>query len=169
MKVLLPLNPENATEEEVRDYKLREAARAIVMDDTSRIALLFVAKENYYKLPGGGIEPGEDRIEALRRECMEELGVEIKDIAEVGSIVEYRKIFKMKQTSYCHVAKVHGNAIPPSFTDEELENDFQINWMSFDDAMRALHECRPTSIEGRAYIVPRDIRFLEEAKRHLVS
>jgi ADP-ribose pyrophosphatase YjhB (NUDIX family) len=41
-------------------------------------------------LPGGHIEEGENQIEALHRECLEEVGVKIKDVEPLG----YQKITK---------------------------------------------------------------------------
>ena len=52
----------NVSEEEVKNYRVREAGRAVVMDRDGMIALLHVTKESYYKLPGGGIEETEDKI-----------------------------------------------------------------------------------------------------------
>ncbi len=39
---------------------------------------------------GRGIEEGEDNIEALKRECMEEIGCTITNVRELGVIEEYR-------------------------------------------------------------------------------
>jgi len=50
---------------------LREAARAVLFDDDDNIPLLFVAKHHYHKLPGGGIDDGENKEDALIRECRE--------------------------------------------------------------------------------------------------
>ena len=82
MEQLLLLNPEYASEEEAAQYPVREAARAVVMDAENNVALLRVANKNYYKLPGGGIEVGEDRISALKRECLEEIGCSIEVVGE---------------------------------------------------------------------------------------
>lgn len=80
MKQLALINPENSTEEEVKTYQVREAARAIVLDENNMIALLHVSRDGYYKLPGGGIEDSEDPVDALKRECREEIGCEIEVI-----------------------------------------------------------------------------------------
>lgn len=52
--------------------------RAIIID-SGRLALIKRnrADEEYYVLPGGGIEPGEEPLQALQREVFEELGVTI--------------------------------------------------------------------------------------------
>ena len=167
MKLLKLINPENVSEEEVKSYKVREAARAIVVDEYGKIALLHVSKEHYYKLPGGGIEDGEDKMKALERECQEEIGCAVEVVSEVGSIVEYRRIFSLKQTSYCYLAKVKGKKGIPDFTDDEKENGFEQVWSSSNDALKVLKESKATSVEGSAYIVPRDTTFLEEAKNYL--
>ena len=41
-------------------YKIRKASRSIVLNNLHEVALLYVSKNNYHKLPGGGIEVGEN-------------------------------------------------------------------------------------------------------------
>lgn len=164
MKLLKLINPENVSEEEVKNYKVREAGRAVVFDEDGKIALLHVTKKNYYKLPGGGVEDGEDKIIALKRECQEEIGCDVEVVSEIGSIVEYRKMFTLKQTSYCYLAKVKGKKGVPEFTNSEKRNGFENVWLHYDEALKALIESKALNNEGRDYIVPRDKTFLEKAK-----
>lgn len=164
MKLIKIINPEDVSEEEVKSYRTREAGRAVVFDVENNLALLRVSKENYYKLPGGGIEEGEDKMIALYRECKEEIGCDIEVIKELGFIVEYRKIFTLKQTSHCFLAKVKGPKGKPDFTDSEKEKGFEVVWLPYNEALKALNEGKASSIEGGSYIVPRDIAFVEEAK-----
>lgn len=164
MKQLAIINPENVSEEEIKSYRVREAARAIVVDEEGKIALLHVSKANYYKLPGGGLEGNEDKIIALQRECQEEIGCDIKVVGEVGIIVEYRKFCTLKQTSYCYLVKIKGEKGMPNFTDSEMGAGFVPVWLSYKDALQAIRNSQTTHIEGSVYIVPRDTIFLEEAK-----
>ena len=168
MKLLAILNPENVFEEEVKNYSIREAARAIVLDENGKVALLHVSRKNYYKLPGGGIDEGENKESALRRECQEEIGCDIEIVGEVGIIIEHRKVYTLKQTSYCYLAKVRGEKGRPEFTDDEVEEGFTEVWLPYEEAERALSESKATDLEGSAYIVVRDNLFLREAKKHLV-
>lgn len=163
MQLLGLINPEHVTEEEVQGYSVREAARAVVTDAEGAIALLHVVNEQYYKLPGGGIEDGEDRIRALVRECLEEIGCYIEVVCEVGKVVEYRKIFTLKQTSYCYVACVRGPKGAPEFTQSERDKGFEVVWMPYRAAQEALRNSTPSSFEGKHYIVPRDVLLLEAA------
>lgn len=166
MKQLAIINPENVLEKELKKYLTRNAARAIIFDENKLVALLYVSNEKYYKLPGGGIEDLEDFEKALERECLEEIGSSIDIVSELGSIVEYRKIFNLKQTSYCYLAKLKGKKGVSSFTKEELKKGFKPVWLPYKEALKILSNNIATSFEGKNYIVPRDITFLEEAKKY---
>ena len=163
MKQIATINPRNVSEAEVANYKLGEAARAIVVDKENKIALLWVGRDKYYKLPGGGIEPGEDRMIGLQRECYEEIGCAAEVIGEIGYTLEYWKEDDEKQTSYCYLAKMVGEKGTPDFTQSEKDRDFGIVWVSYPEAIELLKESKPIQFEGE-YIKPRDLAFLEEAK-----
>lgn len=150
-------------------YRLRTAARAIVYDDANHIALLRVGRDNYYKLPGGGIEDGEDQKQALRRELLEEIGCEAEIIGEVGEIVQYLDQIKLKQTSYCYLAKQIGEKNKPNFTDEELEKGFEIYWANdIDEAIKLLGSSK-TNYDSGTSIVKRDLTLLVAAKSMMQS
>jgi 8-oxo-dGTP pyrophosphatase MutT (NUDIX family) len=59
--------------------RLRNSAKAIVIVDGRLLAVKIRDDEvgEFFVLPGGGQEPGESLTEALRRECLEELGAEV--------------------------------------------------------------------------------------------
>ncbi|MFA6386529.1 MAG: NUDIX domain-containing protein [Candidatus Paceibacterota bacterium] len=166
MKKILLINPENVSEEEVANYKVREASRAVVLDSEGKIALLHVTKENYYKLPGGGLEEGEDKMLALNRECLKEIGCKIEVLGEVGTTIENRKMFGLKQISYCFLVKVVGEKGKTDFTKKEIEKGFEVVWLPYNEALKVLKESMATSKEGMLYIVPRDTALLEESKSH---
>ena len=53
----------------------RPSFRAIIIKN-GLIAMVYSKKYDYYKFPGGGIEKNEDILTALKREVLEETGVE---------------------------------------------------------------------------------------------
>ncbi|NOQ56326.1 MAG: NUDIX domain-containing protein, partial [Nanohaloarchaea archaeon] len=136
------------------------ASRAIVINDENKIALLFVSEHNYHKLPGGGLEPGEDTSSALRREVMEETGCNIKIKRDIGIIIEYRGNNDMLQISYCYLAEVYGDMKAPSFTDKERSDGFRIRWVTIDEALKLLKNDRPKTQSGK-FIQKRDLAFIE--------
>ncbi len=160
MNQLKLVNLENASEKELT--KQREAARAVVFDENNLIALLHATKNYYYKLPGGGIEKGEDIKMALERECREEIGCVVEILAEVGSVVEYRKKYGLRQISYCYIAKIVGEKQVPMLMQDEIDEGFETVWLPYDDALRRIKESSPTVYEG-PYMVARDTALLEAA------
>ncbi len=162
MEILRTINPEKVNESNIPDWKYRKAARAVVFDNENRVGLLHVKNHNYYKLPGGGIEEGEDIKTALDRECEEELGVEVEVLGEVGIIFEYRKRFKLHQTSYCFLAKTNSEKKSPNFTDEEKSSGFEVTWVRPEEALKLLNLKQTSDYEGK-FIEERDFHFLSKA------
>lgn len=56
---------------------VRNSARSIIIRD-GKIAMIHSLKYDYYKFPGGGIENGENPVEAMIRETREEAGLVVK-------------------------------------------------------------------------------------------
>lgn len=149
-------------------YRLRKAARALVFDKKGKIAILFVSKKNYHKLPGGGIEEGEDIEEALKREILEETGCNIEiEKREVGSVIEYRKADGLLQISYCYLCSVIGEPGEAHFTEKEMTNGFQLNWLNLDDAINILNNDTPAD-SFEKFMRERDLIFLRKAKETIL-
>ena len=134
------------------------------MFNADRIALLFVSRHNYHKLPGGGIESGESVKEALEREITEETGCKAEIEESLGSIRELGDDFGIKQISYCFIARVSECDKETSFTEKEKRQGFQLKWVTLDEAISLIGNDKPNNYEGR-FIVRRDMEFLKKAKR----
>ena len=166
MELLKEIKDEEYSLENISDtnsWKIREAIRAILFDSNNLIPLLFVSKFNYHKLPGGGIDAGEDKEKALSRECLEEVGSEIEIIGEIGQIIEYRAKQKVVQISYCY----YGNIISkgePNFTDKELSEGFEMIWLPLREAISTIEHDKPEDYNG-FLVQKRDLEFLERAKK----
>ena len=71
---------------------IRPSARSIIIRD-GKVAMIHSMKYDYYKFPGGGIEPGEDPAEAMIRETREEGGLVVipETIKEYGYVHRIQK------------------------------------------------------------------------------
>lgn len=169
MKHLKTISLDNATTDEIKNFRKRKAARAIVFDGDKKIGLLHVTKYNYHKLPGGGVKKEEENIQTtLKRECLEEIGCNIKISGALGSITEYRKKFALEQTSYCYLAEVIGDKRSPMFTQEEIDDGFEIKWVSLSEAIKLLENDTPDDYEGK-FIQLRDLTFLKSVKKEALE
>lgn len=163
MKLIREITEKDITNKENYEetsYKVRKASRAVVFNEENKIAILNVSNDNYHKLPGGGIERDEDIITALRRELIEEVGAEVDVLNELGMIIEYRDNFKQLQISYCYLCKVVGEYQETSFTEEEKDNGFILEWVSLNEAISILEKDNPEKYMGK-FIRKRDLEFLK--------
>jgi len=76
---------------------VRPSVRAVIIRD-GKVVMVHSRKFNYYKFPGGGMEPGETMEQALIRETREEAGMEIIP----GSIRPYGCVPRRQGDSYQH-------------------------------------------------------------------
>ncbi|AKM82610.1 MAG: ADP-ribose pyrophosphatase [Berkelbacteria bacterium GW2011_GWE1_39_12] len=152
--------------EEGRMPRIREAARAVLMDNDYKIALLFVSKKDYHKLPGGGLEEDENISQALEREILEETGCKAEVMTEIGEVEENRENFLLNQKSYCFSAKLIGEKGEPDFTDSEKDEGFILKWVSVEEAIKLIHEDKPSDYQGR-FIQVRDLTLLKEFQRQI--
>lgn len=155
---------------DTRGFRKREAARAVLIDKDSHVYLLNVSNQGYHKLPGGGIDEGEEIKQALGRELMEEVGCKAEIIAELGTIVEYRNYEDggLEQTSYCFLAKQIGEQSASALEEGELaEGMFEVRAKDINEAIALLTNDEPGNLEGK-FIQKRDLAFLNAAKELIV-
>ena len=71
---------------------VRNSARGIIISN-QKLAMIHSMKYDYYKFPGGGIEKGEDPVDAMVRETREEAGLVVKPetVKEYGYVHRIQK------------------------------------------------------------------------------
>lgn len=148
--------------------EVRYAARGIVIDDDGNIALFNKQVKNEFKLPGGGIDEGEDSIMAFKREIMEETGCEVQIINTLGVIEEHKSLGNFKQISYVYVARVINNTHVLNFTQKEKDEGARLLWVKPKDAFKlisdSLNNLKASKYENlyhSKFIVKRDMIILD--------
>lgn len=150
---------------EWHSFSVRPGARAILLDNEFRIALMHVKNYGYYKLPGGGIDEGETIEDGLRRELFEEVGASsIEILAEIGQIDEYREEWKEKSEHYGFIAKLIGDLSEPERTDKEIEHGYVTVWAKdINEAITLVESGKPTEY-GQDFERLRELTFLNYIK-----
>lgn len=154
---------------EMKNPRLRLAARGIVIREDGKIAVFNKSNKNEYKLPGGGIE-GEEKPEiAFKREALEETGCEVEIIKELGITEEYKSLDNFKQISYVFVSKVIRDTKKLNVTDEEKEEGAKLLWETPQRALELITKCynnliasKYESVYSTKFIVLRDRKILEK-------
>ena len=71
---------------------IRNSARSIIIS-SGQVAMVHSLKYDYYKFPGGGIRDGENPIDAMIRETLEEAGLKVlpETVREYGIVHRIQK------------------------------------------------------------------------------
>lgn len=144
-----------------KKYSSRIAARAIVFNSKNKIALLAAKKYKFHKLPGGGLNKGENIKKALERELQEEIGCRVKIIKDIGKIIEIKNKYNQKQTSYCYAAKVLSECNSNLTKKEKDILGIEVEWVSLEKAAQLLKKDAPKDYTAK-FIVYRDLIFLKK-------
>lgn len=117
----------------------RPSVRGIILRD-GKIAMMHSKKYDYYKLPGGGIEPEETMEETLIREVREESGlvVKVETIKEYGYV---RRIEKGRfeeifiQDNYYFICEAESTIVEQELDDYEAEEQFTLEFVDIEHAI----------------------------------
>jgi 8-oxo-dGTP diphosphatase len=148
-------------------YSDRIGARAVLINNEGQIALMHVTNRGYYKLPGGGMEKGEEIEETLRRELKEEVGVDsVEILSEIGQIDEYREAMKKRSVHQCFLVKLNGHIGLSEQTDKEIEHGYKTVWAKdIDEAIELVDSGKPQEY-GQDFERLRELAFLQYVKNN---
>ena len=128
----------------------RIATRAICLNK-EEILLLYTERYHDYSLPGGGLDKGEDIVEGLKRELIEETGAQnIRNIKPFGVYEEFRPWYKpdfdiQHIFSYCYVCTIDSRLGETSHEDYEVDNGMSPLWINIHEAIRRNEETQKNS------------------------
>ena len=115
---------------------VRPSVRGIILRD-GKVAMVHSLKYDYYKFPGGGIEAGETRPQALIREVAEESGLQVlpKSIREYGLVHRVQKsdqpgIAIFVQDNYYYLCDVQPEVQSQHLDDYEAEEHFTLEFVA---------------------------------------
>lgn len=148
---------------------IRVAARAVLLNDKNQIAVMYFTNTGSYKLPGGGVDEGEEIETALRREVREETGYEITDIQPIGRVEEDRYYYGMHQTSWCFTARAT-EFTGVELTPKEAKRGMTLQWVdSFDEAIAKVESSSQVDEDaspiGLIMMKLRDVAILRQAQK----
>ena len=144
----------------------RPSARGIIEKD-GKFLLMHSRKFGYYKFPGGGIEAGEDPIQALIREVGEETGCVVipESVEEYGSVFRRERDTEnpagiFEQQNYYYFCEISDETTERKIEDYEITEDFAPEWVPF--LTSAAHENRVNMRRGgERGIVEREMRVMD--------
>ena len=144
---------------------VRNSARAIILRE-GRVAMVHSLKYDYYKFPGGGIEPGEAPTDALVRETLEETGLTIVP----GSIREYGCAHRVQRSSldpeerfvqdnFYYLCAVEAGVAAQRLDEYEAEEAFTLEYVRPETAIAANRRPAPLGCDQAMW--EREARVLE--------
>lgn len=142
----------------------RPSARAIIIRD-GKVAMVHSLKYDYYKFPGGGIEPGEDPVAALIRETREESGMTVIP----ASIRPYGYVHRIEkgdqedcfvQDNFYYLCDVERDIAAQKLDDYEEEERFTLEFVPPETAITVNRKVVPPRPKEQT-MLEREARVLE--------
>ncbi len=129
--------------------KRTERVRAIIIDSERILLIKRIKKDvSYWVIPGGGVEVGENHEQAVKRECFEELGIQVC----VGRLFFQRTADMLEikgQKEFFYLCKMVGGEVgtgqgPEFQPGVEYQGEFKAGWV--DIKKLAAIDLRPSEI-----------------------
>ena len=143
----------------------RDSARSVIIRG-GRAAMIHSLKYDYYKFPGGGIEPGESPVDAMIRETREEAGLVVipESVREYGYVHRIQKsaihpdeVFI--QDNFYYLCDARETRVPQELDDYESKESYTPEFVDPHDAI-----VKNRSVSGSPYdpmMFEREARVLE--------
>lgn len=154
------------TSQNKETYRL--AARGIIRQG-DKVLMIKCRFYNDYTFPGGGVEGIEDPIVALKRECMEEAGVVVKNVTPFYKVIEKRELDEevyLIHESYFYLCGVESYC-EQHLESYEVELGYEPVWISIDEAIKRnlerMDELTDTDYKG---VLERELRILYRLKEN---
>ena len=135
----------------------RKCVRIVLLDDNNKVAILHLGKFDFYTVPGGGVDGCESLEQAAMREAIEETGCKCKIIHPIGIIEENGAHYDWVNESFCYIAQVKGSKGIPDMTSEEIEEETQVRWYDFHEALQIIKN-QTINEQGRVGYIMRFVR-----------
>ena len=143
---------------------VRNSARAVIIRD-GRIAMIHSLKYDYYKFPGGGIEPGEDPVQAMIRETREEAGLVVKP----ETVKEYGYVHRIQrsdmdasecfvQDNYYYLCEAEPEAVRQDLDAYEAQEAYTLEFVT---PLMAIQKNRSVGASPYPMMFEREARVLE--------
>src|SRR4051812_16169957 len=144
----------------------RQAARAILLDMAGRVLLIHFAMPRgddiytFWATPGGGIEPGESAMAAVKRELLEELGLGLAlhgPVHTAVGIFEYDGVM-VENTDTFFVGRCDVTPVLQGATDKDSAALLAVRWWT------------PQEIENTGEdVYPRDLAEVVRRLKRMLS
>ena len=143
----------------------RNSARSIIIKD-KKVAMIHSLKYDYYKFPGGGIENGENPVEAMIRETREEAGL----IVDPDSVKEYGYVHRIQrsdkdptecfiQDNYYYLCTTMDQSASQQLDDYEAQDAFRLEFIEPYVAINKNHNVKDSPYDELMF--ERESRVLE--------
>ena len=151
----------------------RVIVRAIVVDAGERYWFVRAQREDEFgaatliETSGGGVEPGENLNDAIRRELREELGAEVEVLGSIGVVSDYYNLIHRHNINHYFLCRALSFGARHLTADELAVYHLSTLKLSYGEAV-AEYERRACTPLGRL-IANRELPILKRAKEILDS
>jgi ADP-ribose pyrophosphatase YjhB (NUDIX family) len=148
------------------DSVSRYGARGVLLDGRSNVGMMYMSASDLFKLPGGGVDKGEDPRDAFVREILEETGFEAEIMHELGWAEEHKIRNRFMQYSYCYLARALRNTGKTMLSANERKLGMTIAWLTPSEASEAMRNAvLRTDDYSKRFMLMRDRAILEHAMK----
>ena len=144
---------------------VRNSARSIIIRN-GQVAMVHSLKYDYYKFPGGGIEAGENPLEAMIRETREEAGLTVipDSVKEYGLVHRIQKSDSdpaecFVQDNYYYLCDAQDETVSQDLDSYESGEGYRLEFMDPQSAIQRNRNVKSSPYNGLMF--EREARILE--------